>query len=82
LSRHFTAPKYANQDKGNPGSLLFSGVMMLEYVGMNEAAKLIEDAYVKTVGNKVVTYDFARLMDGATEVGTSAFGNALVDAMG
>jgi isocitrate dehydrogenase len=79
---HGTAPKYANQDKVNPGSLLFSGVMMLEYVGMNEAAKLIEDAYVKTVGNKVVTYDFARLMDGATEVGTSAFGNALVDAMG
>jgi len=79
---HGTAPKYANQDKVNPGSLLFSGVMMLEYIGMSEAARLIESAFVATVGEKIVTYDFARQMDGATEVGTSAFGDALIDAMG
>jgi isocitrate dehydrogenase len=76
---HGTAPKYTNLDKVNPGSLLFSGVMMLEYIGWNEAGKLVQDAYAKTVGQKVVTYDFARLMDGATEVKTSEFASAVIN---
>jgi len=75
---HGTAPKYTNLDKVNPGSLLFSGVMMLEYIGWNEAAKMVQDAYAKTVSQKVVTYDFARLMDGATEVKTSEFASAVI----
>jgi len=75
---HGTAPKYANLDKVNPGSLLFSGVMMLEYIGWREAADLIRSAYEKTVTQKVVTYDFARQMDGATEVKTSEFANAVI----
>jgi len=75
---HGTAPKYANQDKVNPGSLLLSGVMMLEYIGWREAAKAIVDAYVKTVGQKIVTYDFARLMDGAKKVKTSEFASAVI----
>ncbi len=61
---HGTAPKYANLDKVNPGSLLFSGVMMLEYIGWREAADVISEAYAKVVQEKVVTYDFARLMEG------------------
>ena len=76
---HGTAPKYANQDKVNPGSLMFSGVMMLEYIGWQEAADLITHAYPEVVQRKVVTYDFARLMDGATEVSTSAFADAIID---
>ena len=76
---HGTAPKYAGMDKVNPGSLLFSGVMMLEYLGWNEAADLISLAYSETVGDKIVTYDFARLMEGATEVSTSGFADALID---
>ena len=75
---HGTAPKYANQNKVNPSSLMFSGVMMLEYMGWNEAAKLIEQAFVDVVADKTVTYDFARQMDGATEVSTSAFADALI----
>lgn len=75
---HGTAPKYANLDKMNPGSLLLSGVMMLEYIGWQEAAQAIVDAYVKTVGQKIVTYDFARLMQGAKEVKTSEFASALI----
>jgi len=75
---HGTAPKYADLDKVNPGSLLLSGVMMLEYLGWKEAAKAIVDAYVKTVGQKIVTYDFARLMDGAKEVKTSEFASAVI----
>ena len=75
---HGTAPKYADLDKVNPGSLLLSGVMMLEYIGWKEAAQAIIDAYVKTVGQKVVTYDFARLMDGAKEVKTSEFASAVI----
>jgi isocitrate dehydrogenase len=75
---HGTAPKYTNLDKVNPGSLLFSGVMMLEYIGWSEAAKMVQDAYAKTVSQKVVTYDFARLMDGATEVKTSEFASAVI----
>jgi isocitrate dehydrogenase len=76
---HGTAPKYTNLDKVNPGSLLFSGVMMLEYIGWNEAGKLVQDAYAKTVAQKIVTYDFARLMDGATEVKTSEFASAVIN---
>ncbi|GAB4442254.1 MAG: hypothetical protein Kow0031_24320 [Anaerolineae bacterium] len=75
---HGTAPKYAGLDKVNPGSLLFSGVMMLEYIGWREAANLITAAFEKTVLQKVVTYDFARQMDGATEVSTSEFANAII----
>jgi len=76
---HGTAPKYANLDKVNPGSLLFSGVMMLEHIGWKEAADLITVAYGKVVSQKIVTYDFARQVEGATEVGTSGFADALID---
>jgi isocitrate dehydrogenase len=76
---HGTAPKYANQDKVNPGSLLFSGVMMLDYIGWREAAEMIRAAYEKTVSQKVVTYDFARQMEGATEVKTSEFASAVIN---
>ena len=75
---HGTAPKYANLDKVNPGSVLLSGEMMFRYLGWTEAADAIIDAMDKTIGQKVVTYDFARLMEGATEVSTSAFGDALI----
>jgi isocitrate dehydrogenase len=70
---HGTAPKYANQDKVNPGSLLLSGVMMLDYIGWGEAARAVEDAYRQTVADKIVTYDFARQMEKAHEVKTSEF---------
>ncbi len=76
---HGTAPKYANLDKVNPGSLLFSGVMMLEYLGWKEAADLIIIAYPEVIQKKIVTYDFARLMEGATEVSTSGFASALIE---
>ncbi len=75
---HGTAPKYAGQDKVNPGSLLFSGVMMLEYIGWHEAADLIGAAFEKTIGQKIVTYDFARQMEGAAEVKTSEFADAII----
>ncbi len=75
---HGTAPKYANQDKVNPGSLLFSGCMMLDYIGWREASQLIHRAFEKTVSQKVVTYDFARQMDGATEVQTSEFASTII----
>lgn len=75
---HGTAPKYTNQDKVNPGSLLFSGVMMLDYMGWREAAELIRKAYAKTVSDKIVTYDFARQMEGATKVKTSEFASAII----
>ncbi len=75
---HGTAPKYANLDKVNPGSVLLSGEMMLRYMGWTEAADSIISAMDKTIGQKIVTYDFARLMEGATEVPTSAFGDALI----
>lgn len=78
---HGTAPKYANQDKVNPGSLLFSGVMMLEYMKWWEAAELITKAYEKTVAEKTVTYDFARQMEGANEVKTSEFATAVINNM-
>jgi isocitrate dehydrogenase len=76
---HGTAPKYANQNKVNPGSLLFSGVMMLEYMGWKEAADLITLVYPEVVSDGIVTYDFARQIDGATEVSTSAFADALIE---
>ena len=75
---HGTAPKYADQNKVNPGSLLFSGVMMLQYIGMHAAAALIESAYIKTMAQKIVTYDFARQMDDAIEVGTSEHADAII----
>jgi isocitrate dehydrogenase len=78
---HGTAPKYAGQDKVNPGSVILSGVMMLEYLGWNEAAQMIENAIEKTIQQKIVTYDFARLMDGAKEVKCSEFGKAIVGNM-
>ena len=76
---HGTAPKYANLNKVNPGSLLFSGVMMLEYMGWKEAADLISLAYPEVVSDGIVTYDFARQIDGAKEVGTSQFADALIE---
>ena len=75
---HGTAPKYAGLDKVNPGSVLLSGEMMLRYMGWTEAADLIIAAMDKTIGQKVVTYDFARMMDGAKEVRCSEFGDALI----
>jgi isocitrate dehydrogenase len=75
---HGTAPKYANLDKVNPGSVLLSGEMMLRYMGWLEAADAIITAMDRTIGQKVVTYDFARLMEGAKEVSTSVFGDTLI----
>jgi len=75
---HGTAPKYANLDKVNPGSVILSGEMMLRYMGWVEAADAIIAAMDKTIGQKIVTYDFARLMEGAKEVKCSEFGDALV----
>jgi isocitrate dehydrogenase len=76
---HGTAPRYAGQDKVNPGSLILSGEMMFRYLGWNEAADLILAALGKAIAQKRVTYDFARLMEGATEVSCSGFGKALVE---
>ena len=73
---HGTAPKYANLDKINPGSVILSGVMMFEYMGWNEAAQLIVEGVENAIKSKRVTYDLARQMPGATEVSTSAFGDA------
>jgi len=78
---HGTAPKYAGLDKVNPSSVILSGVMMFEHLGWNEAAKLIIDSMEKTIASKVVTYDFARLMEGATEVKCSEFADALIRNM-
>ncbi len=78
---HGTAPKYANQDKVNPGSVLLSGVMMLDYIGWGEAARAAEAAYTKTVADKIVTYDFARQMEGAREVKTSEFATAVIERL-
>ena len=75
---HGTAPKYAGQDKVNPSSVLLSGVLMLEHLGWQEAADMITNSVEKTISSKVVTYDFARLMDGATEVKCSEFANELI----
>ncbi len=78
---HGTAPKYAGQDKVNPGSVLLSGVLMFEHLGWQEAADDIVRALEATIADKVVTYDFARLMEGATEVKCSEFGAAIVDRL-
>jgi isocitrate dehydrogenase len=78
---HGTAPKYAGQDKVNPGSLILSGEMMLRYLGWVEAADLIIKSMDRTIAQKIVTYDFARQMDGATEVKCSAFAEAMVSNM-
>lgn len=78
---HGTAPKYAGQDKVNPGSLILSGVIMLEYIGWHEAANLIENAFAKTIKEKKVTYDLHRLMEGATLLLTSEFASAVIENM-
>jgi isocitrate dehydrogenase len=75
---HGTAPKYAGLDKVNPGSVILSGVMMFQYMGWNEAADLILQSLQKTILQKKVTYDFARLMDGASELKCSEFGTAII----
>jgi len=78
---HGTAPKYAGQDKVNPGSVILSGVMMFEHLGWTDAAHDIVRALEATIADKVVTYDFARQMEGATEVKCSEFGSAIVDRL-
>jgi isocitrate dehydrogenase len=78
---HGTAPKYAGQDKVNPSSVILSGEMMLRHLGWNEAADLILHSMSKTIGQKRVTYDFHRLMEGATLLKCSEFGNALIENM-
>lgn len=78
---HGTAPKYAGQDKVNPCSVILSGVLMLRYMGWKEAADMIESGIEKAIESKTVTYDFARLMEGATEVKCSEFGDAIISNM-
>lgn len=78
---HGTAPKYAGLDVVNPGSVTLSGVMMLEHLGWQEAADLVYKGMEKTIANKTVTYDFARLMEGATQVKTSEFADLLIKNM-
>lgn len=78
---HGTAPKYAGQDKVNPSSVILSGTMMFEYLGWQEVSDLIVQALEKTIKSKVVTYDFARLMEGATEVKCSAFADEIIKNM-
>ena len=79
---HGTAPKYAGQDKVNPGSVILSGEMMLRHLGWEEAADLIIAGLEATIKDQVVTYDFARLMEGSNEVRCSEFGAAIVKNMG
>ena len=78
---HGTAPKYAGLDVVNPGSLILSGVMMLDYIGWKEAGKLIVEAFKKTIAQKRVTYDFERQMQGATKLKTSEFASAIIENM-
>lgn len=78
---HGTAPKYAGLDKVNPGSIILSAEMMLRHLGWSEAADLVIKAMEAAIGDKIVTYDFARLMEGATEVSCSAFGDAMIERM-
>ncbi len=78
---HGTAPKYAGMDKVNPGSVILSGELMLRYMGWNEAADLIVKGMEATIEDKIVTYDFARLMDDPTEVKTSEFADAVIERM-
>jgi isocitrate dehydrogenase len=78
---HGTAPKYANLDKVNPGSVILSGEMMLRHLGWREAADLIIKGMDGAISARTVTYDFARLMEGATEVKCSGFGDAIIQHM-
>jgi isocitrate dehydrogenase len=78
---HGTAPKYANQDKVNPGSVTLSGEMMLRYIGWTDAADLIIRGIGGAIDARTVTYDFARLMEGAQQVSCSEFGNAVIAYM-
>ena len=78
---HGTAPKYAGKNMVNPGSLILSGQMMLEYLGWKEAAELIDKGIIGAIKDKKVTYDFARLMEGAEKVSTSEFGNCIINKM-
>lgn len=78
---HGTAPKYAGKDMVNPSSVILSGVMMFQYLGWKEAADLIEKGLQEAIRRKIVTYDFARLMEGAVQVSTSAFGTAIIEHM-
>jgi isocitrate dehydrogenase len=79
---HGTAPKYADKDMINPGSVMLSGAMMFRYMGWNEAADLIESGLERTIERKTVTYDFHRLMEGATKVSTSEFADRIIENMG
>ena len=76
---HGTAPKYAGEDKVNPSSVILSGAMMFEYIGWPEVARAIEDALGRTIGQKRVTYDLERQMDGATLLKCSEFGDAIIE---
>jgi isocitrate dehydrogenase len=78
---HGTAPKYAGQDKVNPGSVMLSGAMMLDYLGWTEAATLVRDGIEGAISDKEVTYDFDRLMEGATLLKCSEFGDSVVKHM-
>jgi isocitrate dehydrogenase len=78
---HGTAPKYAGKDYVNPGSMILSAEMMLRHMGWKEAADLIIEAMENAIASKRVTYDFARLMDGATQVSCSGFGDVVIDYM-
>ena len=78
---HGTAPKYAGLDKVNPSSLILSGAMMLDHMGWSQAARLMENALEKTFASKRVTYDLARLMEGAEEVSCSQFGRVVCENM-
>jgi isocitrate dehydrogenase len=78
---HGTAPKYAGLDKVNPGSVILSGEMMFRYMGWKEVADLIIGSLEATIRDRIVTYDFARLTEGATEVSTSAFATAMIERM-
>ncbi len=78
---HGTAPKYAGQDKVNPGSVILSGANMFRYLGWTEAADHIENGLEKAIADRIVTYDFARLMEGAREVRTSEFGTAIIERL-
>jgi isocitrate dehydrogenase len=79
---HGTAPKYSDKNMANPGSLVLSGCLMLEYLGWRDAADLIYRALERTIANKTVTYDLERLMEGATKLGTAEYGDAIITNMG
>jgi isocitrate dehydrogenase len=78
---HGTAPRYAGKDYVNPGSVILSAEMMLRHMGWTEAADLLIRAMEKAIQSKQVTYDFARMMDGAVQVSCSGFGQVMIDQM-